>query len=262
MTLDKVSQTFVAGIKTACISRQGLVDIITTKAKSYKSTSLSEKTLRAPMVVFDVNGHAISMAHSSSEFYSALKEADIIHADGQSVVNFSGWFGNKKIISERTPTTDTIHDIPTMYDEPLSHYLLGGQQQVVAKCAEVLSQQYPNFIVSGIRNGYFSAEEEQDVINSINDAAPDVLWVGLGKPKEQLFVIKNKSKLKVPVIITCGGCYNYITGDYARAPKWMQNVGMEWLHRALTEPKKFLWRYITTNPHAIYCVLKYRRHTY
>jgi exopolysaccharide biosynthesis WecB/TagA/CpsF family protein len=60
------------------------------------------------------------------------------------------------------------------------------------------------------------------------------------------------------VIITCGGCYNYITGEYKRAPKWMQDYGFEWLHRMLTQPKKLFWRYLTTNPHAIYCILKHK----
>jgi N-acetylglucosaminyldiphosphoundecaprenol N-acetyl-beta-D-mannosaminyltransferase len=90
----------------------------------------------------------------------------------------------------------------------------------------------------------------------------DILWVGLGKPKEQTFVIRNKLLIKVPVIITCGGCYNFVTGDYKRAPLLFQKLGLEWLHRAVTEPRKLLWRYLTTNPHAIYCAIKYRHRNY
>ena len=75
------------------------------------------------------------------------------------------------------------------------------------------------------------------------------MWVGLGKPKEQLFCLRNRSALHATWAITCGGCFSFVTGDYRRAPRWMQHAGIEWLFRAMTNPK-LLWRYATTNPHA------------
>jgi N-acetylglucosaminyldiphosphoundecaprenol N-acetyl-beta-D-mannosaminyltransferase len=256
MDLSEVDFSYVAGIKTACLSRSQLVRLFVEHIIEFRRGDRTQ-----PLTVFDTNGHGISMAHQDGQFYSALKHADVIHADGQSVVSFSRWFGNK-VIPERSATTDTIHDIPIQYNGEVSHFLLGGTQGVVEGCAAILANTYPNFKIAGTQHGYFSVDEEQAVIDHINRSQADVLWVGLGKPKEQLFVIRNKHKFKIPVIITCGGCYNYITGDYARAPKLMQNMGFEWLHRALTEPRKFLWRYLTTNPHAIYCAIKHRNVRY
>jgi exopolysaccharide biosynthesis WecB/TagA/CpsF family protein len=253
MKLEEVTFTNVGGLKTACIDRRQLVKLMVETAKEYKANPTEKK----PLIVFDSNGHGISLANSDPEFNKSLSEADIIHADGQSVVSMSKWTDGP-LIPERSATTDTIHDIPTMCSDNVKHFLFGGTKEVVEKCATILSTKYPNFQIAGALNGYFTDEQNNEIVSQINNSDADILWVGLGKPKEQKWIIDNKHKLTVPVIITCGGCYNYVTGDYARAPIWMQNAGLEWLHRAATEPKKFLWRYLTTNPHSIYCVLKHK----
>jgi exopolysaccharide biosynthesis WecB/TagA/CpsF family protein len=187
----------------------------------------------------------------------AMSAADIIHADGQSVVTMSKWVAGPNI-PERSATTDTIHDIPQLNRHAVRHFLLGGEEAIVANCAKILSQKYKNFVIAGTHHGYFDKEQSESVIQKINQAKVDILWVGLGKPLEQQWIAKFKDQLQVRVIISCGGCYNYVTGEYARAPLWMQNSGLEWLHRAFTEPRKFLWRYITTNPHSIFCVFKHK----
>ena len=253
MKMEEVVFTNVGGLKTACLSRKQLVDLIVERVNEYAKSDAN----LPPLTIFDSNGQGISIANSDPEFMRLLESADIIHADGQSVVAFSNWFTSTPI-PERTATTDTIHDIPQLAASRVNHYLLGGQQSIVEKCADILQQRYSNFGIAGTHHGYFNESTEAEVIAAINAANADVLWVGLGKPKEQEFVVRNKEKLNVPVIITCGGCYNYITGDYKRAPEFMQRTGFEWLHRALTEPRKFLWRYVTTNPHSIYCAWKHR----
>lgn len=252
MKMEDVVFTHVGGLKTACIGRKQLVSLIICRINEYHNNSNLQ-----PLTIFDSNGQGISMANSDQSFKQLLDAADIVHADGQSVVVFSRLFSNEPI-PERTPTTDTIHDIPQLENKSIKHFLLGGKQSVVEKCANILGSKYDNFAVAGTHHGYFDDTTEDEIINAINNSNADVLWVGLGKPKEQEFVVKNKDKLRVPVIITCGGCYNYITGDYKRAPEFMQKVGLEWLHRAVTEPRKFMWRYITTNPHSIYCAWKHR----
>lgn len=240
----------VGGINTACIDRTELVSAIVNR------TQASSKHL-APMVVFDSNGHAISLANSDADFMHCLNQADLVHADGQSVVSFSRWLKGANI-PERTATTDTIHDIPNREPTTLKHFLLGGETHIVNACADILSEKYSNFLIAGTHHGYFNKHECDNIIAQVNAAHADVLWVGLGKPIEQFWIMQNKHRLNVSVIISCGGCFNYVTGDYKRAPLWMQNSGFEWLHRMLSEPRKLFWRYITTNPHAIYCVLKHK----
>lgn len=252
MDLERLTTTNVGGIDTACITRKGLIELITEAIAAYNSGRKID-----PVIIFDSNGHGISLANTSKKFKTALDLADVVHADGQSVVIMSGWVPGTSI-PERSGTTDTIHDIATMQDADVSHFLLGGHESIAEECGEILSHKYDNFKVAGTHHGYFSGPENQDVIDKINECKPDVLWVGLGKPREQYWVLTNRHRLKVPVVITCGGCYNYVTGVYKRAPLSMQTVGLEWLHRMVTQPRSLFWRYCTTNPHSVYCVIKHR----
>jgi exopolysaccharide biosynthesis WecB/TagA/CpsF family protein len=256
MKLEDVVHTNVGGLRTACVTRRELVELMENRIIEFFDES--SQFYCKPMTVFSANGHSISIANSDKQqIMEIFNQADILHADGQSVVSFSKWF-SEIAIPERSATTDTIHDFPTLIREPKRHFLLGSEQKTVEQAASIMGSKYQNFIVCGSQNGYFDKADELGVIEKINAAAPHILWVALGKPKEQYFIARNKDKLNVPVIISCGGCFHFITGDYSRAPKWMQEAGLEWFYRAATQPKKLLWRYLTTNPHAIFCVLKHR----
>ncbi|MGP9801294.1 WecB/TagA/CpsF family glycosyltransferase [Rheinheimera sp. NSM] len=242
----------VGGINTARLGRKELAQLVGDICAGYATKANAE-----PFVIFSNNGHAISIYNSDKQAREQMDQADLVHADGQSVVSFSRWFNKANAVPERTATTDMIHDIPNFYPGKLKHFLLGGKDVSVTKAGEILAQTYANFDVVGHQHGYFSDDDETAICDAINAAKPDVLWVGLGKPKEQIFCIRNKHRLKVPVIISCGGCYNYITGEYPRAPMWMQNAGLEWLFRMANDPRKLFVRYLLTNPHAIYCVVKH-----
>ena len=82
--------------------------------------------------------------------------------------------------------------------------------------------------------------EEDEICDEINLTQPDVIWVGLSVPLEYEFAVRNRDRLKAGWLVTCGGCFNYITGDYARAPRWMQAAGLEWLHRLWREAQKIV----------------------
>ena len=97
--------------------------------------------------------------------------------------------------------------------------------------------------------------ERQLPRSHVADARPDVIWVGLSVPREYEFAVRNKFRLKAGWLVTCGGCYNFVTGAYKRAPEWMQAAGLEWLFRLVKEPKRLFWRYAVTNPLAIFLLL-------
>lgn len=243
----------VGGLNTACLTRKQLVTVIINKIDHFRTTN-SKKSY----VISSSNGHSVSLYNSNSHIRKLIDDADLLHADGQSIVTLSKRFSENTIL-ERSATTDMFTDVSEYYQENVKHYLFGGNHEIVAKCAQIMPVRFPNFLISGYQDGFFENSQIHNIIDSINRAAPDILWIGLGKPREQEFVYKYRNLLNVPVIITCGGCFNYITGDYKRAPKLMQKIGLEWFHRALTEPKKLLWRYLTTNPHAVYCAYKHHR---
>jgi exopolysaccharide biosynthesis WecB/TagA/CpsF family protein len=137
----------------------------------------------------------------------------------------------------------------------LRFFLLGATEEANAKAAETLARRYPGLVIVGRRHGYFSLGEEDDVCDEINITKPDVIWVGLSVPLEYEFAVRNKDRLKAGWLVTCGGCFNFVTGAYKRAPLWMQQIGLEWLFRLAREPKRLFWRYAVTNPLAIFLLL-------
>ncbi|WP_170426009.1 WecB/TagA/CpsF family glycosyltransferase [Ruegeria arenilitoris] len=215
-------------------------------------------SLHRAVTVFDSNAHAISSYASDESFAKVINSADIVHADGQIVVWASKIAHDGPGIPERTATTDFIHTAAKVAQENgLSFYLLGGVENINRDCAEKLTEMYPGLKIAGRRNGYFSDAEEDDVVADINASGADILWVGLGKPKEQFFSARVAPKLEnCAWVVTCGGCFHYIVGDYPRAPLWMQNCGLEWVHRIATGPRYLFSRYLVTLPHALSIVLK------
>jgi N-acetylglucosaminyldiphosphoundecaprenol N-acetyl-beta-D-mannosaminyltransferase len=211
-----------------------------------------------PSLVFDCNGHAISLSARDPGYRSDLLSADIIHADGAIVVAVSRCL-NGPAIRDRSATTDLFLDsLAPAAAKGLRYFLLGGTELVNAACAAIIEQRAPGLIV-GRHHGFLSGEQaECKVVDLINQTGADVLWVGLGKPREQSFCVRYREDLRAGWMVTCGGLFNYVTGDYPRAPQWMQRAGLEWLHRMATNPRQLAWRYLTTNPHALWLMWKGR----
>lgn len=246
------------------IVRIGGVPVSTLSLDALIQTMLEDAPLRRAAgqracLVFDCNGHGLSLNASDPAFRADLAKADLVHADGQVIVTASRLFAAAPI-ADRSSTTDMFIDsLPRAAAARVRYYLLGGTEAVNAQCASLITGSTPGLELAGRRNGFWRQEDEDEVIAAINAAAPDVLWVGTGKPREQAFCVRNRDRLKVGWVITCGGLFNYVTGDYPRAPLWMQRAGLEWLHRMATNPRHLAWRYLTTNPHALWLIWKHRR---
>jgi exopolysaccharide biosynthesis WecB/TagA/CpsF family protein len=205
-------------------------------------------------LVFASNGHVIALSAQDKNFRSTFCRADIIHADSQAVVFASRV--TKTPIPERSATTDFIYDAAAMAAKHgLRFFLLGATEEANAKAAEILVRRYPGLLIVGRRHGYFSQTEEDEICDEINLTKPDVIWVGLSAPLEYEFAVRNKTRLTAGWLVTCGGCFNFVTGAYKRAPGWMQQAGLEWLFRLAHEPKRLFWRYALTNPLAIFLLL-------
>lgn len=239
----------VGGIKTACVSREQMTQLMVGDCLAARTHEREAK------LVFASNGHAIAMHAQDSAFREQFAAASLVHADGQPVV-FASRFMTDAAIPERSATTDFIHDAAAAAEKAgLKFYLLGGTEEANARCAEVLKEMYPNLQIVGRRNGYFKSSDESAICDRINQSGADVVWVGLGVPFEYAFCVRNRYRLKAGWIVTCGGCFNFVTGDYSRAPVWMQAVGMEWFYRMAKEPRRLFWRYAITNPVAIFTIL-------
>jgi N-acetylglucosaminyldiphosphoundecaprenol N-acetyl-beta-D-mannosaminyltransferase len=155
-------------------------------------------------------------------------------------------------LPERVATTDLFHDVAKIAGTAgATFYLLGATQDTIETAVAKVRRAYPGLVIAGFRNGYFTREEEAQVVADINAAR-----IGMGTPREQVFAARNRERLtNVGVVKTSGGLFDFLSGRNRRAPMWLQAAGLEWLHRLALEPRRLLLRYLTTNPHALYLLL-------
>jgi N-acetylglucosaminyldiphosphoundecaprenol N-acetyl-beta-D-mannosaminyltransferase len=246
---DSYSEILLGGINTACLSRDGLTRMMLQDCLMARDSAHSN-----PKLVFASNGHVIAMAARDAAFRALHARADIIHADGQAMVFASHLTPTP--IPERSATTDFIHDAAkAAARHGLRFFLLGATEEANAEAAARLRRAYPGLKIVGRRHGYFGRDEEVEICDEINLTRPDVIWVGLSAPLEYEFSVRNKQRLRAGWLVTCGGCFNYVTGAYKRAPRWMQMIGLEWLFRLAHEPTRLFWRYAVSNPLALFLLL-------
>lgn len=212
---------------------------------------------RYPAFLTSTNGEVTHACAASGDMRSLFMQADAIHADGMPHV-FVSRMRCKVALPERVATTDLFDAVnEEAQRRGASVFMLGATETVNALAAEAVTMRFPGLKLVGRRNGFFdSLEDERLVCEQIAALAPDILWVSMGVPREQQFVVRNRNRLtSVGVIKTSGGLFDFVSGTKPRAPTWMQRAGLEWLWRAGLEPKRLGWRYLKTNPSALYLLL-------
>ncbi len=187
--------------------------------------------------VFTPNSEIIMEAYRNQDFGEILNSADMLTADGIGVVYASKYL--KKPISERAAG----YDIAKLLLQKISYtdhklFLFGGKSGVGDMAKKNMQKEYPGLNIVGVRNGYFSEDEEDEIINEINSSGADLLFVCLGAPRQEKWIYKNKDKLKVRVAMGVGGSIDVFAGTVQRAPEIFCKTGLEWFYRLAKEP----WR--------------------
>jgi N-acetylglucosaminyldiphosphoundecaprenol N-acetyl-beta-D-mannosaminyltransferase len=232
----------IAVIDRACSARL-MIDVAMARRNSQK-----------PALVFtSANGQVLSMCARHSDIRQLFLDADLIHADGMPIVLASRLL-SRNPLPERVATTDLFHDVAKLAQSSgTTFYMLGGTNAIIELAVRRVRALYPALTIVGHGDGYFSRDQELEVIDKINRTQPDVLWLGMGAPAEQQFAMRNRDRLRrVGIVKTAGGLFDFLSGRARRAPKWMQSAGLEWAFRTLLEPRRLAGRYIATNPHALY----------
>ena len=177
----------------------------------------------------------------NDELWGYLKNADLVTADGMPIVLLSKLLRNP--LPERVTGADMVPAIcRRCAEEGLSVYVLGGDREAIEEALRKLKVESLKLKVVGIDPAFVKLGEEQpEIVERINAAKPDVLFVALGNPKQELWMGRNKEKLDVGAMIGIGGTFNFLAGRVKRAPKWMQKSGLEWIYRIIQEPGR-LWR--------------------
>lgn len=120
--------------------------------------------------------------------------------------------------------------------EGKSIYLLGASHTVIDNCFKKLKLKYPNLLISGCHSGYFDEREKQIILKKIREVKPYAIFVALGCPKQEEFIIEYMDSLPVHIFMGVGGSFDVISGEKKRAPKFMVSLGLEWLYRVIKEP--------------------------
>lgn len=213
-----------------------------------------------PLYATSVNGHVISAAWRNRDVKDLIRRADVVDCDGQPMVILSKFLCSRPL-KERVATTDLFPVLARMASQRgLSFYLLGATEEVNRRVVQKIAKAYPSLSIAGSRSGYFSQDEEPEIIADIQRARPDILWVAMGVPNEQEFCVRNLDRLRgVGIVKTSGGLFDFLSGDKPRAPLWMQKAGLEWLFRSALEPRRLLLRYLVSNPHAFVLLMRHLR---
>jgi N-acetylglucosaminyldiphosphoundecaprenol N-acetyl-beta-D-mannosaminyltransferase len=184
-----------------------------------------------------------------AELLDILRRADLVTADGMPIVWLSRMLRNP--LPERVTGADMVPALATRAaSEGLSLYFLGGQANSAERAADILLKRNPGLKIAGVLSPIvytegehleFYEEEDAAIVADINAAAPDILLIAFGNPKQELWFRRNVTRLKVPLSIGIGGTFSFIAGDISRAPLAIQRIGLEWLWRLAVEPIR-LWR--------------------
>jgi N-acetylglucosaminyldiphosphoundecaprenol N-acetyl-beta-D-mannosaminyltransferase len=196
-------------------------------------------------VAYAVNAHTMNFTYKLPLYKEMLESAEIVYADGQSILLAARILG--KPLPEKLTTTDIWPPTCELAQRKgYSFYLLGGEEGLAERTIEVTLQKYPGLRFAGFHNGFFEMDDEK-IIEKINAAQPDILWVGMGEPRQFIWAEKHKGRLKARLLITCGGLFKFVSGEVKRAPERVHRSGFEWLFRSIQEPR-LIWRYFTGLP--------------
>lgn len=200
--------------------------------------------LRAPGYIVTPNVDHVCMCYHSPRFREAYTRAFLRVADGTPVVWAARLFGEP--VPEKLSGSDLLPKLAAWAAERgHSIFFLGGTPGTADRSAEILRERHPGLRIAGINCPPYGFEKDpallQTVLDHVRSARPDLCFLGLGSPKAELFLSHYRDALRVPVTISIGGSFDFVSGRTRRAPEWVQQLGMEWLWRLSMEPGR-LWR--------------------
>lgn len=196
---------------------------------------------RSRLVSF-VNADCINRAARTPEYHRVLQSANLVLGDGVGVRLFSRLVGEP--LRENVNGTDLFPRLcAALEGSPHSIYLLGGRPGVAAAVATWIETRHSECRIAGFHHGYFSDEQEAEVIESIRRSGARLLLVAMGAPRQEVWLKEHLEETGARVGIGVGGLFDFFSGRIPRAPQWMREAGLEWVYRLSQEPRRLFWRY-------------------
>ncbi len=196
--------------------------------------------------IITVNVAILMMARDDSKLANAIEKADLVVVDGKPLVWTSRWLGAP--VPEKVSGVDLMRRLLEAGNQRgLSVFLLGTTQERLDVLERVIRAKYPNVVIAGTRNGYFKAPDYAAVTKQIRESKADLLLVGMPAPFKEIWCEEHRDALATPAILGVGGAFDVMAGFVPRAPRLMQEAGLEWAWRLAMEPRKLWKRYLVTN---------------
>lgn len=212
-----------------------MIDVVTMKeaVTVVKQFILQKK----PHLVVTPNAEIVMMANKDKQLAHIINHADLVVPDGAGVVWAARYQGDN--MPERVAGYDLVQNLLIeAAREKYRIYMFGGAPGIAEKAKKIAEERYPGVQIIGTRNGFFTKQDEPEIVNTIKGCQPDILLVALGVPRQEKWLYEYKEELEVPVAIGVGGTFDVMAGVVQRAPLWMQRASLEWLFRLLSEPKR------------------------
>lgn len=204
-----------------------------------------------------VNAAKIVAATRDERLKQVLLEADIVTADGMSVVWASRLLGQP--LKQRVTGIDLFERlVGHAARRGWSVYFLGAREESVRGTVERLKSRHAALKVAGYHNGYLASSETVAIANAIWESAADLLFVAMGSPAQEKWIASQLARTGVRFALGVGGSFDHVSGLAIRAPLWMQRAGLEWLYRLLREPRRMWRRYLIGNSTFIWMVIRQR----
>lgn len=200
--------------------------------------------------------HGIMEAQHDSTFKSILNAADLVVPDGAPLV----WLGRLRgrALARRVYGPELMLEVCRL-TAPTGrhHFLVGGAPGVADQLATILKHKFPGLVISGTCSPpfqFWTEVQEEELVAAINRAAPVIVWVGLGTPKQERWMCRRRDSLKAAVLLGVGAAFDIHSGTRNQAPRWMRENGWEWLFRLFQEPRRLWRRYLIYGPQFLFYV--------
>lgn len=225
------------------------------RLKTIKLVRSKDELAKIPdgkVLINTINAHSYNVARKDDLFAEALTKGDYLIPDGMSVVKACKWLHAKSQPKERIAGADLFEfEMNKLNEKGGTVMFMGSSEKTLAKIVQQAARVYPNLKVVTYSPPYkpeFNDEDNKDIINAINTANPDLLWIGMTAPKQEKWTYSHWNDLHIHCHVgTIGAVFDFFAGNTKRAPQWWQEHGLEWLYRLIKEPRRMWRRYIIGN---------------
>lgn len=223
-----------------------MLDRITSWVAEHRAAPPEDRRTRRVMYA---NAHVLNQTHMVPELRRILRTSDLVYCDGYGVRLAARLLDVES--PHRMTGADWIWDLAALCERrELSLYLLGSDHGIAARAGAQLQVRHPGLRIAGTHHGYFDPDSPhgERVLEDIEATQPDIVLIGMGSPKQELWADAVVDRCGSPVLWTVGALFDYVSGQVPRAPSWLADNGWEWIFRLAVEPRRMWKRYLLGNP--------------